>query len=68
MAINRRAPRDPWSDDAAGAYTLVVRGPDGRPSLERFSDAAAYKARLVALEPLVVAGVSIDELAGLLER
>lgn len=37
-------------DNHPGAYVLIVRAPDGRPRVERFDDAAAYKARVVALQ------------------
>ena len=50
------------------AYELVVRGPDGRPRTERFTDAATYRARLASLEPSEPRGLSIDEIAGLLDK
>jgi hypothetical protein len=48
---------------AAGAYLLIARGSNGRPRLERFTDAAAYRARL---ERPVARGLSVDEIADLL--
>lgn len=54
------------SDNAAGAYILIVRGLDGRPRFERFNDAAAYRARLVRLEPSNDGSISIEEIVGLL--
>jgi hypothetical protein len=61
----RQAQRD--AREKSGGYVLIVRGPDGRPRLERFDDANAYRARLVALESSPCAGVSIEEIVGLLE-
>jgi hypothetical protein len=46
---------------------LVVRGPDGRPRLERFDDVAAYRARLDALQPSASTSVSIDDIVSLLD-
>jgi hypothetical protein len=52
---------------------LIVRGPDGRPRSERFNDAAAYRARLLALNIGITGersehgSISIDEIAGLLD-
>ena len=51
-----------------GGYVLIARGPDGRLRSERFADAAAYRARLAALERSEGLGVSIDEIVGLLDR
>jgi hypothetical protein len=48
-------------------YTLVVRGPDGRPHFERFDDAAAYLARLMALRRSAADSVSIEDIIGLLD-
>lgn len=70
MAGPRQAPRDPRDPGfrrEQGAYVLIVRGPDGRPRFERFDDAAAYRARLIALQHSSVGNVSIDELVGLLD-
>lgn len=50
-----------------GAYTLVVRGPDGRPHYERFDDAAAYLARLTTLNQSSAESVSIEDILGLLD-
>jgi hypothetical protein len=45
-----------------------VRGPDGRPRFERFTDPIAYRTRLLSLERCENDGISIDEIAGLLDR
>ncbi len=50
----------------AGPYTLIVRGPDGRPRSERFTDAAAYRARLATLQ-FTDSSLSIDEVVGALD-
>ena len=55
------------SNNAAGAYVLIVRGLDGRLHFERFNDAAAYRARLVALEPSNDDSISIEEIVGVLD-
>jgi hypothetical protein len=60
----REVPADP----VAGTYMLIARGPDGRPRWERFNDAAAYRARLLALQCSNHDGFSIKELAGLLDQ
>jgi hypothetical protein len=44
-----------------------VRGPDGRPHDEHFDDAAAYRARLMALQRSRVESVSIEDILGLLD-
>ena len=48
-------------------YALIVRGVNGRLRVERFTDAVAYRERLAALEHSDIGGVSIDEIAGLLD-
>ena len=53
-------------ESAAGRYALIVRGPDGRPRGEYFNDAATYRARLAELT-FSDAGLSIEEIAGLLD-
>ena len=55
------------AERGAGAYTLVVRGPDGRPRYERFDDAATYRARLMALQPSNAEGVSIEDILAQLD-
>jgi hypothetical protein len=56
-----------------GGYAVIVRGPDGRLRSERFSDVAAYRARLASLNTANTAehsennGISIEEIAGLLD-
>ena len=37
-------------DNATSEYVLELRVPDGPPQFERFTGAAAFRARLVALE------------------
>ena len=64
---NAHAPRHDTQDEAAGAYMVIVRGPDGRPRSERFDDAAAYRARLVSMRHSSDGSVSIEEIAGLLD-
>jgi hypothetical protein len=59
--------REGTVDNGAGPYILVVRGPDGRPRCERFSDAAVYRARLVALQHAGEGTFSIEEIAGLFD-
>jgi hypothetical protein len=46
---------------------LIVRGADGRPRVERFRSAAAYRARLATLCRSGAESVSIEELVGLLD-
>jgi hypothetical protein len=60
-------PKLPKVKTQRGAYTLVVRGPDGRPRYERFDDAAAYLARLRALQPSTAESVSIEDILTLLD-
>jgi hypothetical protein len=73
VATYHRVKRDAPSDKARGVYVLIVRGPDGRPRSERFNDAAAYRARLLALNIGITGersehgSISIDEIAGLLD-
>ena len=67
MASHRQTLRDARSREAPGAYVLIVRRPDGRPRLERFDDAATYRARLTALQHVHGGGVSIEDLLGLLD-
>ena len=52
---------------ANAAYAVIVRGANGRLRVERFTDAVAYRERLTALEQSDDGGVSIDEIAGLLD-
>ena len=62
-----RTLRDARVDNGLNPYVLIVRGPDGRPRLERFDSAAAYRARLITLEQSTLGSISIDEMAGLLD-
>jgi hypothetical protein len=59
--------RDAQSDLNRGGYAVIVRGPDGHSRLERFSDVAAYRARLASMEHSQNDSISIEELAGLLD-
>ena len=68
MDGHRQVSKDARSDKAAGGYIVVVRGPDGRVRLERINDAAAYRLRLLSLERSDTGSISIDEIAGLLDR
>lgn len=68
MAIYwRQPPGLPRTKTERGAYTLVVRGADGRPSFERFDDAASYRARLTTLQRSNAETVSIEDILGLLD-
>jgi hypothetical protein len=68
MTLRRRQPpRLPKVKSQRGAYTLVVRGPDGRPRCERFDDAATYLAHLTALQRSNAEGVSIEDILALLD-
>ncbi len=62
---NRRGPRPRKAP--SGDYVLIARGPDGRPRLEKFAEAAAYRARLRKLPESPIGGVSIDEIVELLD-
>jgi len=48
-------------------YEFIVRGPDGRPRLERFENAASYRAMLIGLQGSPHLGVSIEDIAKLLD-
>ena len=63
----KKPPRAAKPATPKGGYVLIARGPDGRLRSERFADAAAYRARLAALERSGGAGVSIDEIADWLD-
>lgn len=69
--MTRRRPtaryRSSRPDHSKAVYTLILRGPDGQPRQERFTDAAAYRARLVALEHSTDRSLSMDEIAGFLD-
>ena len=67
MAGYHQGKRDARSDTVRGRYLVIVRGPDGRPHFERFTDVAAYRARLVSLELAETSSISIEEIAGLLD-
>jgi hypothetical protein len=55
------------SDNARGPYTLIVRGQDGRPRLERFDEAGEYLARLARLRHRQSESLSIDDVAAFLD-
>jgi hypothetical protein len=67
MVAYRLAKRDARPERSTGAYVLIVRGPDGRPRAERFTDVASYRARLMSLQHSENSSISIDEIAGLLD-
>ena len=68
MTLRRRQPpRPPKVKTQRGAYTLVVRGADGRPHYERFDDASTYLARLMALQRSNTESVSIEDVLALLD-
>lgn len=67
MALYWHDPRLPKVKAERGAYTLVVRGPDGLLRYERFDDAATYRARLMALQPSSAESVSIEDILALLD-
>jgi len=68
MTLRRRlTPTLPKVKSQRGAYTLVVRGPDGHPQYERFDDAAAYVARLMSLQCSSVESVPIEDILALLD-
>ena len=67
MAPYRLVKRDARRDKSRAAYVLIVRGPDGRPRAERYTDVASYRARLMSLQHSENSSISIDEIAGLLD-
>ena len=68
MAIHwNEPPRRPQGNANRGAYTLVVRGPDGRPRYERFDDAASYRARLISVQRGNAKSVAIGDILELLD-
>jgi len=62
-----RQRRRPDTRRAQAAYVLIVRGTNGRLRAERFTDAAAYRARLATLHRSEDRGISVDEIARLLD-
>ena len=64
---HRQQQKRPGTKPTRGAYTLVMRSPDGRLNYERFDDAASYLARLMALQPSSRESVSIEDMLGLLD-
>jgi hypothetical protein len=66
MAPRHRAAAQP-RPKTRRAYAIVDRGADGRPRLERFTDAQSYRARLAALEHSDKRSLTIDEIACLLD-
>jgi hypothetical protein len=68
MAIHwNEPPRRPQGNRNRAAYTLVVRGPDGRLRYERFDDAPSYRARLISLQRSNANSVAIDDILPLLD-
>jgi hypothetical protein len=49
------------------SYEFIVRGPDGRPRSERFESAASFRAKLIGLQRSPRLGVSIEDIAKLLD-
>jgi len=49
------------------AYVLIARGPNGRVRAERFTDVASYRVRLARIDQSDDRGLSIEEIAGLLD-
>jgi hypothetical protein len=64
---HRQQQKRPGMKTKRGAYTLVMRTPDGRLNYERFDDAASYRARLMALQPSSRESASIEDILGLLD-
>jgi hypothetical protein len=62
----KRAPRRDARRRGSG-YFLIVRGSNGRVRAERFSDVASYRARLARIDHSDDRGLSVDEIAGLLD-
>jgi hypothetical protein len=62
-----RPPNRPDVEAHRGAYTLVMRTPDGRLRYERFDDAASYRARVTALQRANAQSASIEDILGLLD-
>jgi hypothetical protein len=48
-------------------YVVIVRGPDGQPRVERFADAAAYRAKLMSMTRSDDGGISIEDIVELLD-
>jgi hypothetical protein len=67
MVRYHKAARHPRPEKSCRAYELIVRGPDGRPRCEQFTDASAYRARLRRLKTSTSRSLSIDEIAALLD-
>jgi hypothetical protein len=67
MVGSHQVKRDVRSDKTRTGYVVIVRGSDGRPRFERFTDVAAYRARLASLTPTENDSVSIEEIAELLD-
>jgi hypothetical protein len=68
MTIRQRQPsKRPGIKPKRGAYTLVMRSPDGRLHCELFDDAASYLARLMALKTSSTESAAIEDVVGLLD-
>ena len=67
MAGANQKRRDARSSNDRGGYELIVRGPDGRPRVERFDDVTAYRARLTSLPQSPGDSLSVEDIVGLLD-
>jgi hypothetical protein len=64
----QRTPRRKRSvSRASNSYMLIVRGADGLIRCERFSSVAEYRTRLAALDQTAERGLSIGQIASLLD-
>ena len=63
---NKRAPRRGGERGDSG-YFFIARGSNGRVCAERFTDAASYRARLARMVHSDDRGLSVDEIARLLD-
>lgn len=52
---------------ASQPYFLIVNGPGNRPRIERFADAASYRARIAELCATKDGSMTIDEVASWLD-
>jgi len=63
---NKRAPQRGGERGDSG-YFFIARGSNGRVCAERFTDAASYRARLARMVHSDDRGLSVDEIARLLD-
>jgi hypothetical protein len=66
-AGGRRSRRTASSTTPSSGYTFIARGADGVMRCEHFSTAAEYFLRLATLEHTPEHGLSIDQIASLLD-